>query len=139
MNASEGRPGRIFLIHLDAADNGADAVERFAAENGIHAGQVFVAGAHSLSGILAPDAGGRPGLRLSPGAERTGDEWNGAEVVIQEFLGLAFLRVTDPASGRETLAKMAPTKTRVMERAAPVPEEKGPGTIPVYLFNAEFN
>ncbi len=139
MKASEGKPGRVFLIHLDQNDGGADAVEQFAMENGIHAGQVVVTGAHCVSGILAPDAGGRPGLRLVEGAERTGKIWENAEVVIQEFLGLTFLRVTDPASGRETLAQVASTKTRVMARPSPEPEEKGPGTIPVYLFNAEFN
>ncbi len=139
MKASEGKPGRVFLIHLDQNDSGADAVEQFAMENGIHAGQVVVTGAHCVSGILAPDAEGKPGLRLIEGAERTGAIWENAEVVIQEFLGLTFLRVTDPASGRETLAKIESPKTRVMERPSPEPEEKGPGAIPVYLFNAEFN
>jgi Predicted DNA-binding protein with PD1-like DNA-binding motif len=139
MKASEGKAGRVFLVRMEQGDNGAEAVEKFAADNGIQAGQVYVTGERSISGIIAPDADGRPGLRLSGGMDRQGAAWDGAEVVIQELLGLTFLRVMDPSSGKETLAKIASTKTRVMERPAPEPEEKGPGTIPVYLFNAEFN
>lgn len=139
MNASEGKLGRIFLVRLEQGDDGADAVERFAESNGIQAAQVYVMGSRGISGIIARDADGRPGLRLPGGEERAGAVWEGAEVVIQELLGITFLRVKDPSSGKETLAKIASTKTRVMERPAPEPEERGPGTIPVYLFNAEFN
>lgn len=137
MKASEGRLGRVFLLRMEKGDDGAEAIERFAAENGIHAGQVFVMADKAVAGIIAPDADGKPGVRLYGDARTM--VWDEVEVVIQELLGIRFLRITDPSSGRETLARIASTKTRVMERPAPEPEEKGPGTIPVYLFNAEFN
>lgn len=139
MKASEGKAGRIFLVRLEQGDNGAEAIENFAAQNGIQAGHIYVTGERGISGVIAPDADGKPGLRLPDGEARQGSAWDGADVVVQELLGLTFLRVRDPSSGKETLAKIASTKTRVMERPAPEPEEKGPGTIPVYLFNAEFN
>lgn len=136
MNASEGKIGRVFLLRIENDENGPEVIERFAVENGIHAGYVQIMADKGFGGMLAPDAAGRPGLRLHGGE---GANWKDAEVVVAELLGMMFLRVMDPSSGQETLAKVPSTKTRVMERPAPEPEEKGPGTIPVYLFNAEFN
>ncbi len=139
MKASEGKLGRIFMIRLENGDRPAETIERFAAANGILAAQVFAVADTVLAGIIAPNADGDPRLRL-PEAMGKGDvAWAEGEVVIQEVLGVNFRRVMDPALGRETLARVPSTKTRVMEKAAPAPEESGPGTIPVYLFNAEFN
>lgn len=137
MKASEGRMGRVFVLRLEAGDDGPDAVEKFCLENGVRAGQVFLLAPSAFSGIIASDADGRPGLRMHESPDPAA--WNEAEIVIQELLGLHFLRVKDPASGEELLARVAATKTRVMTRPSPEPEESGPGTIPVYLFNAEFN
>lgn len=137
MEASEGKPGRIFMLRLESGDKPDESIERFAAEKGILAAQLFCMAKEALSGIIAPDQAGKPRLRLSGNAE-SGD-WSNAEVIIQEVVGIDFRRVTDPASGKETLARVVSTKTRVMEKAAPAPQESGPGTIPVYLFNAEFN
>ena len=135
MEASEGKLGRVFFIRLEEGDS-TKSIQRFAVEKGIQAGQVFVMGDKTASGMIMPDAQGRPGIHLPAGADA---EWRGGEIVVQELLGFNFQRVTDPSSGRETLASVSSTKTRVMEKPAPTPEESGPGTIPVYLFNAEFN
>lgn len=138
MKASEGRMGRVFILHLEEGDNGPKVIEDFAAENGIHAGQVFtMMHDKTISGIIASDKNGQPGLHLQEPMEDAA--WTGSEVVIQELLGIHFLRIKDPSSGQQTLARVASTKTRVMTRPSPEPEESGPGTIPVYLFNAEFN
>lgn len=137
MKASEGRLGRVFMLRLEEGDDGARSIEQFAEENGIHAGQVFVMTDRAFSGILASDAEGIPGLRMHEQPDPAA--WVNSEIVIQELLGIRFLRVKDPSSGRETLARIASTKTRVMENPAPAPESSGPGTIPVYLVNAEFN
>lgn len=139
MQASEGRLGRVFVIRLEAGEQPAGTIERFAAEKGILTAQVFVLANAALSGIIAPNSEGEPRLRL-PGAPAGGnDAWPDMEVVIQEVLGVHFRRVTDPASGREKLAIAPVNQTRVMDKAAPAPRETGPGTMPVYLFNAEFN
>lgn len=136
MKASEGKLGRVFLVNLEEGDRPAEVIERFAAEHGIHAAQIMLIGNAAMNvGVLTPDADGKPGLKLAAAAGQ--DDWNGAQVVIQEMLGMAFRRVRDDA-GRETLFKVR-SKTRVMEKPAPAPEESGSGTIPVYLFNAEFN
>lgn len=137
MNASEGKLGRVFLLRLEAGDSVIDSIETFAREKGIVAGQVFLTAKQAVMGIIAPDSLGHPSLRFPAGVEPA--SWMDSEIVLQELLGINFKRVKDPASGRETLARIASTKTRVMERPAPAPEEEGPGTIPVYLFNAEFN
>ncbi len=139
MKVSEGKLGRVFMLQLEEGDRVADSVERFAAENGILSAQVFALGKDALAGIIAPSGRGKPVLRLPAGRADGPESWANSEIIIQEVVGINFQRVVDPSSGRETLAKIAPTKTRVMEKAAPVPEESGPGTIPVYLFNAEFN
>lgn len=135
MKASEGKLGRVFFIRLEQGDS-AESIREFAAEKGIHAGQVFVMGDKTLSAMIVPDAEGNPGFHFPEGTDAV---WRGSEVVVQEVLGFNFQRVRDPSSGQETLTRVASTKTRVMEKAAPTPEESGPGTIPVYLFNAEFN
>lgn len=137
MKASEGRLGRVFMLRLEEGDDGMRTIEQFAEDNGIHAGQVFVMTDSAFTGIIASDAQGNPGLRMNETPEP--EAWNRSEVIIQELLGIHFLRVKDPSSGRETLARVASTKTRVMTNPAPVPETSGPGTVPVYLFNAEFN
>lgn len=139
MKASEGRLGRVFLVRLEEGEKAGDAIERFAVEKNIQAAQVFMVADQALTGIIAPDADGRPSLRLPSGAAMDQDGVGDGELIIQEVVGINFRRVLDPASGRETLARVVSTKTRVMEKAAPAPEESGPGTIPVYLFNAEFN
>lgn len=140
MKASEGRLGRIFMLRLEQGDQVPEAIEKYAADKGVLAAQVFVAGHESLTGILACDDSGKPRLTMPlPGDGQTAIEWADAGVVIQEVLGVTLRRVVDPASGRTSISSVGGTKTRVMEKAAPVPEETGPGTIPVYLFNAEFN
>lgn len=142
VKASEGKLGRVFMIRLDGDEIPAEAIEKFAADEGILAAHVFVVSDHSLVGIIAPGADDAPRLRLSDtgrdgtAGAGTGDE---REVIVQEVLGIDFKRVVDPRSGRSTLARIAAAKTRVLEKAAPEPPETGPGTIPVYLFNAEFN
>lgn len=136
MKASEGKLGRVFFIRLEEGDDAAESIRNFAVENGIHAGQVFLLAARTAIGIIAPDAGGTPGIRMPGGFDAGSD---GCDVVVQELLGFNFQRITDPSSGQETLARVASTKMRVMEKPAPAPEEAGPGTVPVYLFNAEFN
>lgn len=137
MKASEGRVGRVFMLRLEDGDEGIDVIEKFAMENGVHSGQVFIMTDRDYSGIIASDSSGNPGIRMHESLD--GLVWSGAEVIIQELLGINFRRVKDPSSGRETLARVASTKTRVMANPAPAPEEKGPATVPVYLFNAEFN
>lgn len=124
------------MLWLEDGEDVRETVERFAAEKGMHAAQVFSAGEGGWTGILAPDADGRPGLMFSPGAAGRAA---GGNVVVQEMTGINFRRMKDPRSGAETLAQTPSVKTRVMERPAPIPEESGPGTVPVYLFNAEFN
>ncbi|MCL2001634.1 MAG: DNA-binding protein [Planctomycetes bacterium] len=141
MRASEGKLGRIFMIRLENDDRPTASIERFAADNGILAAQVFVVADATLVGIIAPNVDGLPRLRL-PEPETPGRDdpaWTEGEVIVQELVGINFRRILDPKLGRETLAIMPSTKTRVMEKAAPAPEESGPGAIPVYLFNAEFN
>ncbi len=132
MQSSEGRLGRVFYLRLEDGD-AADAIRGFAVEKGIHAAQVFIVGSRASGAVLLPSAEGAPDLHCPPDAD-----FRGCDVVVQEILGFTFHRVTDPSSGRETLTRVR-TKTRVMERPAPTPAELGPGTIPVYLFNAEFN
>ena len=135
MQASEGRLGRVFLLHLEEGDDTVRAIENFAAENGVLAAQVFALSGSALAGILAADSNGAPRLRLAGGEAWPG----GGEAVVQEIIGLTLRRVRDPVSGRETLTKTSSSRTRLMEKAAPAPEPAGPGSVPVYLFNAEFN
>lgn len=137
MKASEGKVGRVFLVNLEEGDNPAEALEQFAADNGIHAAQVvMLGGTEGAVGVLTPDENGKAGLKLAGGVDANG--FHGAQAVVQELLGITFRRVRD-AAGHEMYFKAPATKTRVMEKAAPAPEESGPGTTPVYLFNAEFN
>lgn len=138
MKASEGKLGRIFLIRLEDGDDPTEAIERFAREKDIQAAQVFGIANQALTGIIVPGEDGRPGLRLPPGETADKSHWADAELIVQEVTGVRLRRVVD-SSGRETFARVTSTKTRVMEKPAPAPEETGPGTIPVYLFNAEFN
>ena len=136
MQASEGKLGRVFLVNLDEGDKPEETLERFAVDHGIHAAQVLIVGDAMIAGVITPDADGSPGLRLTGVSGR--DDWSGAQVVVQEMLGVTLRRGKDDV-GRETFVKVPSSKTRVMEKPAPAPAERGPGTIPVYLFNAEFN
>jgi hypothetical protein len=136
MQASEGKLGRVFLVNLEAGDKPGPALEHFAVLHGIHAAQVLIVGDAMIAGVITPDADGNPGLKLTGESGR--DDWTGAQVVVQEMLGVTLRRGRDDV-GRETLVKVPSSKTRVMEKPAPAPKESGPGTIPVYLFNAEFN
>lgn len=138
MKTTEGKLGRIFMIHLEDGDEPAASIERFAVEKGIMAAQVFLVAGDSVAGIIMPDADGTPRLRLAGGTADAG-KWADGDIVVQEFVGVHFRRVRDPESGRESVAKVPGTKTRVMEKPAPSPEDTGPGTVPVYLFNVEFN
>lgn len=136
MKAIEGKLGRVFLIHLEGDEKAAEALQRFAREKGIIAAQVSVAANCALAGIIIPGDEDAPEVRLPNPDDMA---WSQGDIVVQELLGINFRRVKDPSSGREILTRVASTKTRVMEKPAPSPAEEGPGTIPVYLFNAEFN
>ncbi len=102
MKASEGRPGRIFILRLEHGDDIPGCIERFAAQEGISVAQVIliggvdrgevvtgprrteemppdpillpVDGAHELAGvgILAPDKDGRPVLHVHAALGRAG-------------------------------------------------------------------
>ncbi|MDR1518586.1 MAG: hypothetical protein LBU23_00370 [Planctomycetota bacterium] len=135
MQASEGKLGRVFMLRLDEGDNPFLAIEGFAAENGVLAAQVFSLSGQPMVGSVLPDPEGKPRLRFSAGQ----GEWPTGETILQEMLGISLRRMVDPVSGLETLAKLSAPRTRVMEKPAPEPEHGGPGTVPVYLFNAEFN
>ncbi len=135
MKAGEGKLGRVFFLRLEEGDS-AESLRRFVAEKGIRAGQALVLGGSTAAAVIVPDADGEPGLRFPEGAAI---DWNGGEIVVQEFLEFTFQRVRDPSSGRETLERVPPARTRVLTKPSPAPEEAGPGTVPVYLFNAEFN
>lgn len=137
MKASEGKLGRVFVLRLEDGDAVPEALERFAAANGILAAQVTLAAESVVAGVLAPGPDGTPRLRLTndPGKH----SWADCEAVVQEILEVAVQRLPDPRSGRDTLARVIASKTRVMEEPAPLPDETSPGTVPVYLVNAEFN
>lgn len=137
MKASEGKLGRIFVVTLEPNDQLPEALENFAQDRGIVIAQVMLSADSSVSGIIAPGQNGKPVLNLA-GFARIKD-LTGGEVVIQEILGINVRRVEDVATGRERLTLVPGSVTRVMEKPAPAPEEPGPGTVPVYLFNAEFN
>lgn len=140
MKTSEGKLGRVFMLRLERGDEGAEPIEKFAAENGVSFAQVFITSDVPAAGVLAPDASGHPRLRLSGDAGKASPEmWNDAEVVVQEMLGVSFRRLREPGSNRETLIRINTSKSRVMSRAAPEPADAGPGVVPVYLFNVEFN
>lgn len=139
MQATEGRLGRVFILRLDDGENIGAAVEKFAVERGIMVGQVMVGGQVSgvglASGLITPDASGSPRLvwSMQPG------ESGGAEIVVQEIIGVTVQRVRGQTDVRETLYITRESPTKVMNKPAPVPAESGPGTVPVYVFNAEFN
>ncbi|MDR3211719.1 MAG: hypothetical protein LBU79_07370 [Planctomycetota bacterium] len=133
MKAGEGRLGRVFVISLEPGDVFPAAVEEFATAHGIFQASVFWAGEGGGSTLLAPDANGRPVFITKPSGA-TGI----SEVVIQELLGVNVRQASRGTSGtRIDLVKGS--ITRVMKKPAPAPEETESGTVPVYLFNAEFN
>lgn len=136
MIAKEGKLGRIFVVAFGADDRLPDALEKFARERGIGIAQVLLTSDRAYSGIIAPDVDGNPLLSLAGGLPPEGSS---GEAVVQEVLGLRLRRKSGDDPGGPSLAPVAGSVTRVMERAAPAPSEKGPATIPVYLFNAEFN
>ncbi|MDR1613815.1 MAG: hypothetical protein LBT97_13690 [Planctomycetota bacterium] len=136
MIVKEGRLGRVFVIALGADDRLPWAVENFALEHGIGVAQVVLTADRAYSGIIAPDGDGRPVLTLAGESLPEGDA---CEAVVQEVLGLRLRRKAGSRDGAPRLTPDGGAVTRVMEKAAPVPLEKGPATVPIYLFNAEFN
>lgn len=135
MKASEGKLGRVFMIRLDVGDPAAETLLHFAEEKGIRSAQVFLTGPESAAGFIAPNAQDKLELRM-PAVPA--NAWTDGEILVQEVVGVHLQRVIDTASGRETITRIG-SKTKVLRKAAPEPEETGPGTVPVYLFNAEFN
>ena len=107
MRASEGRPGRVFVIRLEHGDVLPDCIERFAEEKGISVGHVVlvggigegevvvgprrsderppepmllpVDGAHEVAGVgvLAPGEDGRPVLHIHAALGRSGKTTTG--------------------------------------------------------------
>ncbi len=139
MKASEGKLGRVFLLHLEGNEDAVRVVEAFAIDNGIVAAQVYIMASRNYAGLIAQDPDGRIQLHLHGAENGINPDWTDADILIQEMHGLRFRRQVDPITGRGILSKVAGSKTRLVEKAAPEPEVAGPGTVPVYLFNAEFN
>lgn len=137
MKACEGKLGRIFVVSLEAADQLPGALEDFASRKGIVIAQVFLSADASINGIIAPDASGMPTLSLARLTQAK--DLTGGDVIIQEILGVKMRREQNTATGLNRLTMAPGSVTRVMTKPAPAPEESGPGTVPVYLFNAEFN
>ena len=107
MRASEGRPGRVFVIRLEHGDVLPGCIERFAEEKGISVGHVVlvggigegevvvgprrsderppepmllpVDGAHEVAGVgvLAPGEDGRPVLHIHAALGRSGKTTTG--------------------------------------------------------------
>ena len=107
MKASEGKPGRVFVLRLEDGDMLPDCIEHFAAEKGVTAGYVVIVGgvgegevvvgprdssrmppdpmllpidgAHELSGvgIVAPDSEGNPVLHVHASLGRAGKTTTG--------------------------------------------------------------
>ena len=107
MKASEGKPGRVFVMRLEDEDMLPDCIERFAAQKGVLVGYVVVVGgigegeivvgprhssqmppepmilpvdgAHELEGvgIIAPDEDGRPVLHIHAALGRAGKTTTG--------------------------------------------------------------
>ncbi len=140
MKASEGRMGRVFMVRLEDGDVVPECIERFAAEKGIVTGQVIliggigggevvvgprrsdvrppepmllpVDGAHEVAGVgvIAPDAGGKPGLHIHAALGRSGktttgclrpgvETWLVGEAIICEILGASAVRLPDEEAG----------------------------------------
>ena len=135
MKVAEGRLGRVFVIAFEEGDRIAESLETFAKDRGIAAGQVLLNCGKAVSGVIAPDGDGMPVAYFHE--QPTGIPLP-AEAVVQEILGVKFRLTVDGASGRGVLTRLRASLTRVMEKPAPTPEEQGPGTVPIYLFNAEF-
>ncbi len=139
MKASEGKLGRVFLLHLEGNEDVVRVIETFAIDNGVETGQVYIMADRNYAGMITTDPDNRMQLHLHGVKPGEKPDWTDADIFIQEMHGLRFRRIIDPISGRGMLTKVAGSKTRLMENAAPEPEIAGPGTVPVYLFNAEFN
>jgi predicted DNA-binding protein with PD1-like motif len=107
VRASEGRPGRVFVIRLEHGDVLPDCIERFAEEKGVSVGHVVlvggigegevvvgprrsderppepmllpVDGAHEVAGVgvLAPGEDGRPILHIHAALGRSGKTTTG--------------------------------------------------------------
>ncbi len=139
MKASEGKLGRVFLLHLEGNEDAIRVIEAFASDNGIVAGQVYIMADRNYAGLITSDPDNRIQLHLHGLENGVSPDATDADILIQEIHGLRFRRQVDPVTGRGVLSKVAGSKTRLVENAAPEPEVAGPGTVPVYLFNAEFN
>lgn len=107
MKATQGQPGRVFVIRLEEGDMVPDCIERFAAENGVQhamavlvgglgAGQIVVGprnsaamppepmllpvdGAHEVAavGVLMPAEQGKPVLHIHGALGRSGHTMTG--------------------------------------------------------------
>jgi predicted DNA-binding protein with PD1-like motif len=107
MKATEGRPGRVFVVRLEDGDVLPDCIERFAAEKKISVGQVILVGGIGEGevvvgprnstemppepmllpvdgarevvgvGIIAPDKAGKPVLHIHAALGRAGQTLTG--------------------------------------------------------------
>ena len=133
MKIAEGQIGRVFVLRLDAGERPGAVLPAIAAERKIRVAHVALADGRSA--ILAPDADGRPSLGWVDG----GDGNAPGEAVVWEIVGASVTRVHDRL---EPNAPPAASKTVVIPKPAAPPAPAavaGPGTVPVYLFNAELN
>ena len=139
MKIAEGQIGRVFVVRLDAGENPAAVLPALAAERKIRVAHVTLADGRTA--VLAPDADGNPSLGWLDGREGEAP----GEAVLWEIVGAPVTRVHDRATGRIRLEPNAPpaaSKTVILPKpvAPPAPAAvAGPGTVPVYLFNAELN
>ena len=139
MKVAEGQIGRVFVVRLDAGENPDAVLPALAAERKIRVAHVVLEDGRVA--ILAPDADGKPSLGWV--GDRGGDA--PGEAVLWEIVGAPVTRVHDRATGRTRLEPNAPppaSKTVMIPKPAAPPAPAavaGPGTIPVYLFNAELN
>ena len=146
MKVAEGQIGRVFVVRLDAGENPDAVLPALAAERKIRVAHVILE--NGRAAILAPDAEGKPSLGWvdgGGGVVAPGGAVLPGEAVVWEIVGAPVTRVRDRMTGRMRLEPNAPppaSKTVVIPKPAapPVPAAvAGPGTVPVYLFNAELN
>lgn len=129
MIVSQGQQGRVFVVLFEDGDEPAQALAEFAASKEIPFAEVLPIGGGMAPAVLAPDADGRHVLLPAPaGATPKG-------AVVREITGV-HLRSTAGGTELERVAqRAAPHQARPALAAA----ASGPGLVPVYLFNAEFN
>ena len=133
MKVAEGQIGRVFVVRLDTGENPAAVLPALAAERKIRVAHVTLADGRTA--VLAPDADGKPSLGWVD--NRTGDA--PGEAVLWEIVGASVTRVH---ARLEPSERPAASKTVVIPKPAAPPAPAvvaGPGTVPVYLFNAELN